>query len=93
MKTYSEFINEVDVGDWLIDKGITITGGMIAGGITIAGYKGWSKIKRKKFDRQMSKINKKAEKDIKRANGNEQLINDIKNKRDADIDKITKRMK
>lgn len=88
MKTYKEFINELSVGDWIIDTAVRVVGGAIIAGTAYLAYKTWSKIKRKKFDKKAAPVIKKADRDIKRAGDNEKKVKKISTKRDESLDDI-----
>ena len=77
MKTYEEFINELSVGDWILDTVVKVTAGAAIGGAVYLAYKGWSKAKQMKFNKKAAPVVKKAKRDIKRL-GNKPNKNKLK---------------
>ncbi len=93
MKTYKEFIIEVSVGDWLLDTATKIVGGVALAGTAYVIYKGWSKHKQRKADKEIAKINKTADEEIKRIGNSgfpfgSNRIKDVEARRDKAIDDL-----
>ena len=91
MKTYKEFINELSIGDWILDTAVKVPAGVIVGGAVYLAYKGWSKAKQMKFNKKAAPVVKKANRDIKRLGDtpNKNKLKRIEHKRDKSLEDIS----